>query len=275
MNTTGVFSIMFRFMLVIMLLSLESAAYFPDSTFMPHADSLFAQTSDTQLTSLRVKKEQHTYFMVTTCKTIPQPFSTITGRLEKVDAYPDYFSFITRVVDVNEGDGPVKMLVGGYGLYRIYFFGKIRSEVSADSSRYRVFCSNVDQKKYRKAWRKRVRGMIKIGSYSTDIFWTVEKRGDSTCRVSLTASQAFTTRTPNWMVSIGTNKIFKGMLKDLEKYLLNNATPAPAIQQAPEAAPASDSTQSIDGSAPPESTPSVSPPSEGGAAPSQSGAEAR
>jgi hypothetical protein len=213
----------------------ESFGYFPDSSFLPLADSLFAEKTDTQLTvlrvkkvikpkALRVKKETHTYFMVTTCKTIEQPISTIVNKLRNTKSYPDYFSFITRAneIDNEGGNDPVSMFVGGYGIYRIYFFGKIREEMAGDSTRYRVFCGNVEQKKYRKAWKKKVRGMVKIGSYDTDIFWTVEKRGASSSRVSLTASQSFTTRTPNWMVSIGTNKIFRGMLKDLETYLVKN-----------------------------------------------------
>ncbi len=213
----------------------ESFGYFPDSSFLPLADSLFAEKTDTQLTvlrvkkvikpkALRVKKETHTYFMVTTCKTIEQPISTIVSKLRNTKSYPDYFSFITKAneIDNEKSDNPVSMFVGGYGIYRIYFFGKIREEMSGDSTRYRVFCGDVEQKLYKKAWRKKVKGMVKIGSYDTDIFWTVEKRGESSSRVSLTASQSFTTRTPNWMVSIGTNKIFRGMLKDLEKYLTKN-----------------------------------------------------
>ncbi|MBN1308928.1 MAG: hypothetical protein JXA18_13480 [Chitinispirillaceae bacterium] len=233
--------------LFIVTIVFKSFGYFPDASFLPFADSLFALESDTQVTSLRVKKvvkpkalrvrkKTYTYFMVTTCKTIHQPFSAVIDKVRSTDLYPEYFSFITKAVLINEGkdEGPVTMFIGAYGLYRVYFFGKIREEYSADSSHYKVFCGDVEQKKYRKSWRKRVRGMIKIGSHDVDIFWTVEKRGESSCRVSLTASQSFATRIPNWMVSIGTNKIFRGMLKDLEKYLAKAAPKPVAPAPAPE-----------------------------------------
>ncbi|MBN1579026.1 MAG: hypothetical protein JW913_20860 [Chitinispirillaceae bacterium] len=251
-----------RLSLFIFFIGFKTFGYFPDSLFLPYADSLFALKSDTQVTALRVKKvikpkafrvrkKTYTYFMVTTCKTIDQPFSTIVDKVRNTGSYPKYFSFTTKAVVVNDGEEeePVTMFVGAYGLYRVYFFGKIREEYSSDSSRYRVFCGDVEQKKFRKAWRRRVRGMIRIGSHDVDIFWTVEKRGESSSRVSLTASQSFTTRTPNWMVSIGTNKIFRGMLKDLEKYLTKNnkltpgasssapETPVPAPESSAPAAP--------------------------------------
>ena len=222
--------------------------YFPDSTFLSYADSIFALQTDTQVTVRRIKKDQnrHTYFMVTTCKTIRQPFSLVVDKLKQFKSYPDYFTFIMRVAEVEENNAtdPATMFLGHYGLYRVYFFGKIREEYAPDSGRYRVFCGDVEQKKYRREWRRRVRGLIKIGSRDVDIFWTVEKRGDTASRVSLTASQSFTTRIPNWMVSIGTNKIFRGMLKDLEKYLAKaTGTTAPAaatpdVQPAAAAEPA-------------------------------------
>ena len=238
----------FYFPLIIIAVCFESFGYFPDSSFLPFADSLFDLQTDTQVTALRkkrviqpktlqIRKKKRTYFMVTTCKTIQQPFSTIVNTVRNTTSYPTFFNFISKAVDIEEGksDDPVTMFTGVYGLYRIYFFGKIREEYSADSTRYRVFCGNVEQKDYRKAWRRRVKGLIKIGSHDVDIFWTVEKRSESSCRVSLTASQSFTTKIPNWMVSIGTNKIFRGMVKDLEKYLAKTNSPAPSA--APEAAP--------------------------------------
>jgi hypothetical protein len=236
--------------LIVAAIHFPSYGYFPDSTFLPYADSLFALDSDTQITARRIKKDAHTYFMVTTCKTIQHPYPVVVSKLQQFKSYPDYFTFIMKVaeIDDNTTTNPVTMFVGHYGLYRVYFFGKIREEYSPDSGRYRVFCGGVEQKKYRKAWRRRVRGLIKIGSWDVDIFWTVEKRGTAACRVSLTASQAFTTRIPNWMISIGTNRIFRGMLNDLEKYIAKTAPPPPPDSPTPEniapAAPADSSAAS-------------------------------
>jgi hypothetical protein len=229
------FSLSIRgFALIVIILSIEAFGYFPDSSFLPYADSLFRLDTDTQLTARRIKKEKHTYFMVTTCKTIAAPMASVANTVRHIGSYPDYFTFITkadRIANKTTPTDSVTMFVGGYGLYRVYFFGKIRDEYTADSSRYRIFCGDVEQKQYRKAWKKKVRGLIKIGSHDVDIFWTAEKRSDSTTRVSLTASQAFTTPIANWMISIGTNRIFRGMLKDLEKYLLKmeHGTPVETV----------------------------------------------
>jgi len=215
----------------------SSFGYFPDSSFIPYADSIFAIQSDTQITERRIKKDEHTYFMVTTCKTIAQPFDAVRKNLQTIDAYPTIFTFLYKADKIANKATPedtVRMFVGGYGLYRVYYFGTIREESIGE--KYRIHCGDVDQKLYRKAWRKKVRGLIKIGSYDVDIFWTIEKRTDQTTRIGLTASQAFTTHIPNWMVSIGTNRIFKGMVKDFEAYMIKNAT-EPAASVEPAAAP--------------------------------------
>jgi hypothetical protein len=259
-----------RVLFLAVLCSFDSFGYFPDSSFLPYADSLFSLDTDEQLTARRRKKDVHTYFMVTTCKTINQPFSLVVSKLREFKSYPEYFTFIMKTTEVEaKRADPATMFVGRYGIYRVYFFGKIREEYTPDSSRYRIFCGGVEQKKYRKAWRKKVRGLIKIGSHDVDIFWTVEKRDDSSCRVSLTASQAFTTKIPNWMVSIGTNRVFKGMLKDLEKYLAKTSPetqgkPVVEEKEAEESMPAeSDSTISTseepaDSTAAPEAEPDSS-----------------
>ncbi len=218
----------------------EAFGHFPDSSFPAYADSVFAHGPDTQITVRRIREDVHTYFMVTTCKTVGEPFSSVVGKLRNYRAYPEYFSFIMKTVEVENKDGDVTMFVGRYGLYRVYFFGKIREEWSGDSGRFRIHCGDVDQKRFRKTWRKRIKGLIKIGSHDVDIYWTAEKRDENSTRLSLTASQAFTTRIPNWMVSIGTNRIFRGMLKDIELYLARkrgNDPGGPLAEPVPEPVP--------------------------------------
>lgn len=208
-------------LIIVIFTSVKSSGYFPDSSFIPFADSIFAIQSDTQITARRIKKEEHTYFMVTTCKTVQQPYDAVRNNLQNIDLYPNFFTFLLKADKIANKATPedtVRMFVGGYGLYRVYYFGTIREQQLGNA--YRIHCGDVDQKWYRKAWRKKVRGLIKIGSWDVDIFWTIEKRTDSTTRIGLTASQAFTTHIPNWMVSIGTNRIFKGMVKDFEAYMI-------------------------------------------------------
>jgi len=219
----------------------EGAAYFPDSTFPGFADSLFETNSDSQLTAIRIKKEKRTYFlkkekrtyfMVTSCKTVSHPFEEVVDVVRRTGEYPSCFTFISKadVVENSKSRDSVTMFVGVYGLYRVYFFGKVSDQYSEDSAWYRVRCGESNQRPYRKAWKRRVRGLIKIGSHDVDIYWTVRKLDDSSCRVSLTASQSFRAKIPNWMVSIGTNKIFRGMIKDLDTYLDKGKAEAVAAQ---------------------------------------------
>jgi ribosome-associated toxin RatA of RatAB toxin-antitoxin module len=247
-NTTQRLSaLLLRSVVGTVLFASAVVAYFPDSTFLTHADSIFTLNADTQMTALRIRKDVHTYFMVTSCKTVNHPFSKVVATVSNTASYPDFFSFIIRTTSIEDvkNDDTVTMFIGAYGIYRIYFFGKIKEEYSADSTRYRISFGDVEQKRFRKAWRRRVRGLVKIGSHDVDIFWTVEKRGEDSCRISLTASQAFTTRTPNWMISTGTNRIFRGMVRDLDGYLKRIAATektqekeeAPVVEPAVDSAP--------------------------------------
>ena len=150
--------------------------YFPDTAFLHYSDSLFALHSDSQLTRLVVAKENHKYYMLTTCKTIQCPGESILKALQGIDSYHNYFGFIRESGFVSRKDS-IALFEAGILWYRAYYFGRISEEFSVDSSTCILRCGNANQKDCKEAWRKEIGGLIKIGFHDMEIFWKIEDRG--------------------------------------------------------------------------------------------------
>lgn len=195
-------------------------AYFPDSRFLGIADSLFELNSDSQQTAISVKKDDHKYYMVTTCKTVNCSASNLIKKLQDINSYGKYFGFMKEAEFVSEEDS-LALFEAGVLWYRAYYFGKISEEYSEDSTICILRCGNANQKDCKKAWKKEIGGLIKIGFHEMEIFWKIEDRGEGKSRISLTTSQAPAVWIPQRLMEIGAKQIFPGMLRDIEEYVLN------------------------------------------------------
>jgi len=194
---------------------------FHDSTFLKYADSLFQCPDTSQQTFLKIFKNGHTFYQLTTCKTINQPFGKIVRALQDVSSYKKYFKFMKNshlLYDSLINDS-IALFEPGVLYYRAYYFGRISEEFNYDSTLCKLFCGNADQKYYKKEWSKQIGGLIKIGFNEMDIYWTLQKLGDSTTRISLTTSQSPKIWIPQWLMEIASKGIFPGMLRDLVAYL--------------------------------------------------------
>lgn len=211
--------------IIMMLFSGASFSYFPDSSFLVLADSLFSLDSDSQQTRLAVKKDNHKYYMVTTCKTIQCPKDSIVRALQDIRSYHNYFSFMKEsdFVSGENSQDSIALFEAGVLWYRAYYFGRISAEFPEDSTWCFLRCGNANQKECKDAWRKDIGGLIKIGFHDMEIFWKIEDRGNGISRISLTTSQSPAVWIPQWLMEIGAKNIFPGMLRDIEKHLKNNS----------------------------------------------------
>jgi hypothetical protein len=194
---------------------------FHDSVFIRYADSLFKVSDTFQQTYLKVVKYGHTYYQLTTCKTINQPYQKVIDALQDVTSYKKYFKFMkgSRFLYDSAKNDSVALFEPGVLYYRAYYFGKIAADFNTDSTKCILYCGNADQKRYKKLWSKQIGGLIKIGFYEMDIYWTLQKLTDNKIRISLTTSQAPGIWIPQWLMEIASKGIFPGMLRDLEAYL--------------------------------------------------------
>jgi len=197
---------------------------FRDSSFLRYADSLFQCTDTSQQTFLKIFKEGQTFYQLTTCKTLSQPYEKVVTALQDIPSYKKYFKFMKNsrfLYDSNPMD-TVALFEPGVLYYRAYYFGKISEEFNNDSTRCTLYCGNADQKRYKKEWSKQIGGLIKIGFNEMDIYWRLQRLANNKTRISLTTSQSPKIWIPQWLMEIASKNIFPGMLRELVTYLQCN-----------------------------------------------------
>lgn len=208
------------FMVLFLLLGKVCGAIVPDSTFLLYADSIFTSAVDSS-THVRIVHKRHTYFLVTTCKTIPVPYNQVLYALEKIDDYRHYFAFMKRsefVTSESIGDS-VALFEVGVAFYVAWYAGRIIKVCNEFNNDCRLICGNIDQKLFKDVWDGKIGGLIRIRSHDVYLEWRLRDEGMGRTRVSLTVYQAPVVYIPGWLLKVAARKIFPGMLTELNNAL--------------------------------------------------------
>jgi len=208
--------------LIIIICSKNISAMIPDRSFIEYADSLFNSDSSGQKTYVKIVHNVHKYFLVTTCTTIPVPYSNVIKSLEDINSYKDYFKFMKRSEFVSAeslGDS-IALFEAGIALYISWYAGKISQRFSSDRTECRLICGNIDQRVFKDEWEGKITGFIKIRSHDVYMEWRIRDEGDRKTKISLTVAQAPVVYIPKWLLRIAAKNIFPGMLRELEEVLV-------------------------------------------------------
>lgn len=194
-----------------------------DSAFIPFVDSLFELYDSEQITCIRNVKDEHTFYLSYTCKTIEFSIDEIKHIIDFIGDYNGDFKHILQAElyydTLNGRIDTSAFFVMGVPFAVSWFKGKRHARFSKDSTDYIVSLINNKADTVSNIWKKNVKGFIKVGFHEVDMFFKIRQLDERRCRVALYASVAPTIWVPKWLFKVASKKVFPGMLTDMENVL--------------------------------------------------------
>ncbi len=210
-----------RIRLLILLLSCPCVSSpVPDASFFPYVDSLFTSSVDS-FTHVRILRRDHTWFLVSTGKTIPVPYHEVLSALQDINAFRRYFSFMSRseFVSIPSMRDSIALFEVGFAFYVAWYAGRISRECVSGPEDCRLICGNVNQQTFRSSWNGTIGGLVQIRSHDVYIEWRVKNLGGNSTRIALSISQAPAVYIPQWLLKAAVGRIFPGMIVELQRSL--------------------------------------------------------
>ncbi len=198
-----------------------TTANIPDSTFIPYIDSIFNQYDSEQVTHVRKIKQDYTYYLSFTCRTLPGSIKNIEEILTDVESFKDIFHYVrqTEVVydTLSDSCGPLGFCSVGVPFAVSLFLGRLTTEYRNDSLDFIFSMASHEHDRIDKTWKKKAKGWIKVEYYDLLMVWKVRDLGNGKCRVALYTILAPTVWIPQWLFKVAVKKVFPGMLTELEE----------------------------------------------------------